>query len=153
LVDRFGYRRTKQGSALPRREARPRGYGNRHAYTMPFLLHRAMSTSARIPVNLRDVSLEQPSRLLLVKAGRWIWAKLMNYDVIIITDSDLSDDPAFVYPFKANKIEDFEVGVREAIAEWRRYNPNQNLLEAGCTVLVEKAVLSCSALAVAEQVS
>jgi hypothetical protein len=77
----------------------------------------------------------------------------MNYDVIIITDSDLSDDPALVYPFKANKIEDFEVGVREAIAEWRRYNPNQNFLEAGCTVLVEKAVLSCSALAVADEVS
>jgi hypothetical protein len=34
----------------------------------------------------------------------------MNYDVIIITDGDLSDDPAFVYPFKANKIEDFEAG-------------------------------------------
>jgi hypothetical protein len=33
--------------------------------------------------------------------GRWIWAKLMNYDVIIITDADLSDDPAFIYPFKA----------------------------------------------------
>ena len=38
----------------------------------------------------------------------------MNYDVIIITEADFSDDPAFVYPFKANKIEDFEVGVREA---------------------------------------
>jgi hypothetical protein len=41
----------------------------------------------------------------------------MNYDVIIITDADLSDDPAFIYPFRANKIEDFEVAVREAIAE------------------------------------
>jgi hypothetical protein len=77
----------------------------------------------------------------------------MNYDVIIITEADFSDDPAFVYPFKANKIEDFEVGVREAIAEWRRYNPNQNFLEAGCTVLVEKAVFSCSAQAVAAEVS
>ena len=44
----------------------------------------------------------------------------MNYDVIIITEADFSDDPAFVYPFKANKIEDFEVAVREAITEWRR---------------------------------
>jgi hypothetical protein len=61
----------------------------------------------------------------------------MNYDVIIITEADFSDDPAFIYPFKANKIEDVEVGVREAIAEWRRCNPNQNFLEAGCTVLVE----------------
>jgi hypothetical protein len=78
--------------------------------------------------------------------------QLMNYDVIIITEADFSDDPAFVYPFKANKIEDFEVGVRQAIAEWRRYNPNQSFLEAGCTVLVEKAILSCSAQAVADEV-
>jgi hypothetical protein len=69
----------------------------------------------------------------------------MNYDVIIIAEADFSGDPAFVYPFSADKIEDFEVGVREAIAEWRRYNPNQDFLEAGCTVLVEKAVFSCSA--------
>ena len=77
----------------------------------------------------------------------------MNYDVIIITEADFSDDPAFVYPFKTNKIEDFEVGVRKAIAEWRRYNPNQNFLEGGCTVLVEKAVFSCPAQAVADEVS
>jgi hypothetical protein len=77
----------------------------------------------------------------------------MNYDVIIITDSDLSDDLAFVYPFRAKKIEDFEVGVREAIAEWRRYNPNRKFLESGCTVLVEKAIFSCSAQAVADEVS
>lgn len=75
----------------------------------------------------------------------------MNYDVIIIAEADFSDDPAFVYPFKANKIEDFEVGVREAIAEWRRSNPRQNFLEAGCTVLVEKTVFTCSAEAVADK--
>jgi hypothetical protein len=46
----------------------------------------------------------------------------MNYDVMIITEADYSDDPAFIYPFRANKIEDFEVAVREAIAEWRRLN-------------------------------
>jgi hypothetical protein len=80
-------------------------------------------------------------------------ANLMNYDVIIIAEADFSDDPAFVYPFKANKIEDFEVGVREAIAEWRQYNPNRDFLEAGCTVLVEKAVFSCSAQALADEVS
>jgi hypothetical protein len=77
----------------------------------------------------------------------------MNYDVIIITDADLSDDPAFVYPFRANKVDDFEVAVREAIGEWLRYNPNQNILEAGCTVLVEKAVFSCSTQAVADEAS
>jgi hypothetical protein len=77
----------------------------------------------------------------------------MNYDVIIITDADFSDDPAFVYPFKANKIEDFEVGVREAIAEWRRYNSDRNFLETSCTVLVEKAVFSPSAQAIADEVS
>jgi hypothetical protein len=76
----------------------------------------------------------------------------MNYDVIIISEADFSDDPAFIYPFSADKVEDFEVGVREAIAEWRRDNPNQNFLEAGCTVLVEKAVFSCSAQAVADEV-
>ena len=36
-------------------------------------------------------------------------AKLLNYDVVIITEADFSDDPAFVYPFRANKTEDFEV--------------------------------------------
>ena len=77
----------------------------------------------------------------------------MYYNVIIITEADLPDDPAFVHPFKADKLDEFEVGVREAIAEWRRYNPNQNFLEAGCTVLVEKAVFNCSAQAVADEVS
>ena len=75
----------------------------------------------------------------------------MDYDVIIITEADFSDDPAFVYPFKANKIEDFEVGVRKAIAEWRRYNPNRDFLEAGCTVLVEKALLTGSVQALADE--
>ena len=77
----------------------------------------------------------------------------MNYNVVIIAEDDRPDDPAFVYPFKANKIEDFEVAVGEAIARWRRYSPNKNVLEAGCTVLVEKAVLSCSVQAVANEVS
>jgi hypothetical protein len=77
----------------------------------------------------------------------------MNYDVIIITEADFSDDPAFIYPFKANKVDDLEVAVREAIAEWRRCNPNHDFLEAGCTVLVEKAVFSCTAQAVADEVS
>ena len=77
----------------------------------------------------------------------------MNYDVIIITEADFSDDPAFVYPFKANRIEDFEVGVREAITEWRRYNPNQDFLKAGCTVLVEKAVYAGSVQAMADEMS
>ena len=77
----------------------------------------------------------------------------MNYNVIVITKADLPDDPAFVRPFKANKIEDFEVGVGEAIAARRRYNPSRNFLKAGCTVLVEKAVFSRSAQAVADEVS
>jgi|HubBroStandDraft_6_1064221.scaffolds.fasta_scaffold328374_2 hypothetical protein len=77
----------------------------------------------------------------------------MNYDVIIITEADFSDDPAFIYPFRANKVEDFEAAVKEAIAEWRRYNPNRNFLEAWRTVLVEKAIFSCSAQAVADAVS
>jgi hypothetical protein len=63
----------------------------------------------------------------------------MHYDVIITTEADFADDLAFVYPFRANKIKDFEVGVRKAIAEWRRDNPDRNFLETGCTVLVEKA--------------
>ena len=72
----------------------------------------------------------------------------MNYNVIVITEADLPDDPAFVHPFTANELDDFEVAVGEAIAEWRRYNPNRNFLEAGCTVLVEKAVFGRSPQAV-----
>jgi hypothetical protein len=77
----------------------------------------------------------------------------MFYNVIIITEADLPDDPAFIRPFKANKVEDFEVGVRGAIAEWRRYNPNRDFLEAGCTVLVEKALFTVSVQAVADEMS
>jgi hypothetical protein len=77
----------------------------------------------------------------------------MNYDVIIIAEADFSDDRAFVYPFKANTFDDLKVAVGDAIAEWRRHNPNQNFLEAGCTVLVEKAVFSCPAQAVADEAS
>jgi hypothetical protein len=75
----------------------------------------------------------------------------MNYNVIIINEADFSDDPAFVHPFKVNKIDDFEVGLREAIAAWRRYNSNRDFLEIGCTVLLEKAALSRSARAVADE--
>jgi hypothetical protein len=94
--------------------------------------------------NLRDV--------LLANGGRWIRAKLMNYDVIIITEADFSDDPAFIYPFKANRIEDFEVGVREAIAEWRRCNHNQISWRPAARCWL-KAIFSCSAQAVADAVS
>jgi len=66
----------------------------------------------------------------------------MNYNVIIISEDDLPDDPAFVYPFKANRIEDFEAGVREAMAEWPRQNPDRDFMKAGCTVLIEKVPAS-----------
>ncbi len=75
----------------------------------------------------------------------------MNYNVIVITEADLPDDPAFIHPFKVNKFDDFEVAVGEAIAEWRRYNPNRDFLEAGCTVLVEKALFTGSVQAVADE--
>ena len=54
----------------------------------------------------------------------------MNYNVIVITEADLPGDPAFIHPFKANKFDDLEVAVGEAIAGWRRYNPNRDFLEA-----------------------
>jgi hypothetical protein len=77
----------------------------------------------------------------------------VNYNVIIITEADLPDEPAFVHPFKANKLDDFEVAAGQAIAQWRRYNRNRNFLQTGCTVLVEKAVFSRSTQAVADEVS
>jgi hypothetical protein len=76
----------------------------------------------------------------------------MKYNVIIITEADFPDDPAFVYPFEANKLDDLEVGVREAIADWRRLNPRQNFLETSCTVLVEKAVFGRLVQAMADEV-
>lgn len=75
----------------------------------------------------------------------------MNYNVIIITEADFPDAPAFVRPFKANELDDFEVAVGVAIAEWRRYNPYVSFLEAGCTVLVEKVALSRSIHAMADE--
>src|SRR6185437_3464776 len=86
--------------------------------TNPASPHRAMSTSARMR---SEFTRRQPRTTFAAyrwPRGRWIWAKLMNYDVIVITEADFSDDPAFIYPFRANKVEDFEVAVREAIAEW-----------------------------------
>jgi hypothetical protein len=76
----------------------------------------------------------------------------MDYNVIIITEADLSDDPAFVYPFKANKIDDFKAAVGKAIAEWRHCNPDRGFLETGCTMLVEQAVFTGAAQAVADKV-
>lgn len=82
--------------------------------------------------------------------GALDWSKLMNYSVIIITEADLSDDPAFVHPFKVNTVDDFKVAVDEAIAEWQRYNPDRDFLEAGCTVLVEQAAFNGAAQPIAE---
>jgi hypothetical protein len=76
----------------------------------------------------------------------------MDYNVIIITAADLSDDPAFVHPFKPTTVDDFKVAIEEAIGEWRRYNPSREFLEAGCTVLVEPTVFAGSAQAVADEV-
>jgi hypothetical protein len=56
----------------------------------------------------------------------------MNDNVIIISEADLLDDPAFAHPFKANKLNDFKAAVGKAIARWRLYNPNQDFLEASC---------------------
>jgi hypothetical protein len=47
----------------------------------------------------------------------------MEYNVIIITEADLSDDLAFVHPFKANAVDDFKVAVGEAIAELAALQP------------------------------
>ena len=77
----------------------------------------------------------------------------MDYNVIIITEADLSDDPAFVHPFRPSTVDDFKVAVDEAIAEWRRRNPDRDFLEARCTVLVEQAVFTGSAQAVADGVA
>ena len=76
----------------------------------------------------------------------------MDYNIIIIAEADLSDDPAFVHRFKANTFDDLKVAVDEAIAEWRRYNPNRDFLEAGCTMLVERAMFTGAAQAVADEV-
>jgi hypothetical protein len=75
----------------------------------------------------------------------------MDYNVIIITEADLSEDPAFVQPFRANTFVDLKFAVGEAIAKWRRYNPNRDFVKAGGTVLVEQAVFP-SAHAVADEV-
>jgi hypothetical protein len=76
----------------------------------------------------------------------------MNYNVIIITEADLSDDPAFIHPFKASTLAHFNGAVEEAIAEWRCNNPERNFLEAGCTVLVEKATYTGAVQAAAGEV-
>ena len=66
----------------------------------------------------------------------------MNYNVIIISEDDLPDDPAFVYPFKVTTIEGFERAIRESIAKWQRQNPDRDFMKAGCTVLIEKVPVS-----------
>jgi hypothetical protein len=76
----------------------------------------------------------------------------MDYNVIIVTEADLSDDLAFVHPFKPNTVDDLKVAVGKAIAEWRRCNPNRDFLKAGCAVLVEQAVFASAAQAAAHEV-
>ena len=66
----------------------------------------------------------------------------MNCNVIIVSEDDRPDDPAFVYPFEAHKIEDLEVAVRGAMVEWSRQNPDRDFMKAGCTVLIEKVPVS-----------
>jgi hypothetical protein len=68
----------------------------------------------------------------------------MDYNVIIIAEADLLNDPVFVHRFKANGFNDFRDAVGEAIVEWRRLNPRRDFLKARCTVLVEQAVFTGS---------
>ena len=92
-------------------------------------------------------------RLLLAAARMTLdRAKLMDYNVIIITEGEFSDDPAFVHPFQASTNSDLNRAVREAIAGWRRCNPDRVFLESGCTVLVEKAMFIGAAQAAAAEV-
>ena len=75
----------------------------------------------------------------------------MDSNVIIISEADLSEGSAFVYPFRANSFDDFTFAVGEATARWRRYNPNRDFVTAGVTVLVEHAVFTGSTYAVADK--
>ena len=63
----------------------------------------------------------------------------MDYSIIVISESDLPDDPAFVFPFKAQKIEDLEVAFQAAMGAWSTQDPGRDFRETGCTVLVERA--------------
>ena len=58
-------------------------------------------------------------------------------EVGIITGVAFSDDPALFTRSKPVRLRTSRSEVREAIAEWRRYNPNRNLLGIDCTALVE----------------
>lgn len=62
----------------------------------------------------------------------------MDYKFILITARDRPNDPAFIYSFEVKKLEDFANGLREAIVEWQRRNPNQDLLDNRGTFLIEQ---------------
>jgi hypothetical protein len=49
----------------------------------------------------------------------------MDYNVIIITEADFSDDPPS-FTLSRRPHYDFKVAVGEAIAEWQRDNPNES---------------------------
>ena len=84
--------------------------------------------------------------------GHWEWHALCCY-VLVPRDGE----PTMIYSMGGTHAEavrrHVEVAVRDAIAEWQRYHPNQNFLKAGCTVLVEKAVYAASVQAVDDEMS
>ncbi len=62
----------------------------------------------------------------------------MDYKFILITPRDRPIDPAFIYSFEVDELEDFANGLRESVTEWKRHNPNQDLLGDGVTFLIEQ---------------
>ena len=66
------------------------------------------------------------------------WAKLIDYNVIIITEAEFSDNPAFVRPFKAKTFDDFKVAEGEAMRTGG-VTILTGFRRGRCTVLVERA--------------
>jgi hypothetical protein len=62
----------------------------------------------------------------------------MDYKFILITPRDRAIDPAFIYSFEVSELEDFANGLRETVTEWKRRNPDQDLLGDSVTFLIEQ---------------
>jgi len=60
----------------------------------------------------------------------------MNYKVQIVQGRVRE---LYIHSLRVTSVEDFERGIRESIAEWMRKNPGQDILEEGCTLLIERA--------------
>ncbi len=63
----------------------------------------------------------------------------MDYKITIRDENRPAAEALFIHLLKVDSVDDFERGVRDAIAEWKRQNPARDLIEDGCSLAIDRA--------------